>query len=205
MEEEETTKGGSTVNGAELIAAERRRQVEELGRTAEHDEQHDEGELADAAVAYVWGEASVWPWGETNRFDESGSADRIERLVKAGALLAAEIDRLVGAGDGGSVGMADPTALSAEEVALLGAVAEQNVTWHDRSVRLWASETDYTLVTRLARRLVERGLVSKEQAAGWRYAMRGPVELTPAGRAVLARPAGFAAGSPMLSDEHHRL
>lgn len=92
------------MNGAELIAEERRRQVDELGRTADHDALHDGGELTDAAVAYVWGDASLWPWGETDRFDESGSTDRIERLVKAGALLAAEIDRLVRAGDVGDSG-----------------------------------------------------------------------------------------------------
>lgn len=87
------------MDGVELIAEERRRQVEDLGRTADHDARHDEGELTDAAVAYIWGEASLWPWGPANRFDGSGPNDRIERLVKAGALLAAEIDRLVRVGN----------------------------------------------------------------------------------------------------------
>ncbi|MFW6155839.1 MAG: hypothetical protein ACOC7J_00855 [Armatimonadota bacterium] len=42
--------GGS---GVSLIAAERERQIREEGWTPEHDDEHDAGELADAAASYT--------------------------------------------------------------------------------------------------------------------------------------------------------
>jgi len=104
------------VSGVELIAAERRRQIEVEGWTPEHDEEHDSGELLDAARSYELVAAfqllgddpehadsaivrratevpPIWPW------DQSWwkpSDDPIRNLVKAGALIAAEIDRLEG-------------------------------------------------------------------------------------------------------------
>lgn len=41
------------VNGSELIATERQRQIEAEGWTPEHDDEHINGELADAAAIYV--------------------------------------------------------------------------------------------------------------------------------------------------------
>lgn len=89
------------MNGAELIAAERDRQVSEEGWTPEHDDAHTHGELAKAAGVYAmpfngsWKE-SEWPWEpESLRFHHGGgNGGRVRELVKAGALLAAEIDRL---------------------------------------------------------------------------------------------------------------
>jgi len=98
------------MNGIELIAAERRRQ-EELGHTASHDRQHKYGELALAGGLYATHAAAniesqamglnparrpippgVWPW---NREDWHSTPDNPRRqLVKAGALIAAAIDRL---------------------------------------------------------------------------------------------------------------
>ena len=91
------------MDGAALIAAERKRQVEVEGWTPEHDDEHDVGELASAAATYIlettfnaptvegtWC-SELWP------FDNSWfklSPDPIRNLVKAGALIAAEIDRL---------------------------------------------------------------------------------------------------------------
>lgn len=85
------------MNGAELIAAERQRQIDVEGWTPEHDAEHDSHEMAAAAVAYALTIHSMpvakwwWPWD-----DEwwKPSDDPIRNLVKAGALLAAEIDRL---------------------------------------------------------------------------------------------------------------
>lgn len=83
-------------DGVAAIAAERRRQIEVEGWTPEHDGQHKRGELARAAacyaIAYDLGSERelLWPWAE----DWWKPADRIRDLEKAGALIAAEIDRL---------------------------------------------------------------------------------------------------------------
>ena len=111
-----------TMTGAEMIASERQRQVADEGWTAQHDDTHRDGSLADAAACLAATEpiyvqrlqpsqgyryssgplfTSPWPY-EYN--DAMGSyhpwrrkprdADRLGDLVKAGALIAAEIDRL---------------------------------------------------------------------------------------------------------------
>lgn len=92
------------MNGAELIAAERVRQIYGEGWTAEHDAGRCTGDLARAAHCYIHAaELNMsrsplpgrlpknWPWE-----DEfwKPSPDPIRNLVKAGALIAAEIDRL---------------------------------------------------------------------------------------------------------------
>lgn len=96
--------------GAELIAAERRRQIEAEGWTPEHDAEHADGELLHAARCYevhadfqlgdadpdikamfLAEPARIWPW-ELSAWKPSD--DPIRNLVKAGALIAAEIDRL---------------------------------------------------------------------------------------------------------------
>ncbi len=98
------------LTGAELIAQERKRQIEQEGWTAEHDDsEHLPGDLADAARAYTlyawwqltphggWTKTQVnaiiledWPWDE--RWWKP-SDDPVRNLEKAGALIAAEIDR----------------------------------------------------------------------------------------------------------------
>lgn len=84
--------------GVELIAAERERQIKEEGWTPEHDAQHTNGELAKAAVCYALPDRLpeviplVWPWRE--EWFKAVPDDRIRELSKAGALIAAEIDRL---------------------------------------------------------------------------------------------------------------
>jgi hypothetical protein len=109
------------MRGIDSIAAERERQVTEEGWTADHDDTHGAGELAWAAACYAAPErilrhhegangshGFVEPWPtETHRqtryADDFGSyrvgwprpdCSRIEQLAKAGALIAAEIDRL---------------------------------------------------------------------------------------------------------------
>lgn len=93
--------------GIELIAEERQRQIEVEGWTKEHDAEHKNGELAKAAICYAdpnihyhWENRIIrcrvpnkfWPkqW-DIHWFKPT---DRIRDLVKAGALIAAEIDRL---------------------------------------------------------------------------------------------------------------
>lgn len=107
------------MTGIELIAAERARQVEQEGWTPEHDDEHTNSELALAACYYAMPYAigvggvngrtvepldmfpDTWTWVWAKR-----SRDPIRNLVKAGALIAAEIDRLqrrdVAAGDEGN-------------------------------------------------------------------------------------------------------
>jgi hypothetical protein len=88
--------------GVALISAERGRQIAVEGWTPEHDDAHQYREIARAAIAYACAAAhpliysrtytpSEWPW-EFKWWKPS--PDPIRNLVKAGALLAAEIDRL---------------------------------------------------------------------------------------------------------------
>lgn len=91
------------MNGIELIKAERERQIKIEGYTANYDSQHTEGELALAATAYIMADKndapgkidtaaySYWPW----RWRLWKPRSRIQNLVRAGALIAAEIDRLL--------------------------------------------------------------------------------------------------------------
>jgi hypothetical protein len=91
-------------SGDFLIAQERGRQVREEGFTAEHDDENwDGGQLVMAAACYALGEDNgwleknecgtfeLWPWDYT---DYKPDCDRVHELAKAGALIAAEIDRL---------------------------------------------------------------------------------------------------------------
>ncbi len=99
----------SALAGAQLIAAERERQMAEEGWTPEHDDDHRHYELAKAGATYAlyagvgpWLQEIApltWPW-EREWFKPAGNRDRIRDLVKAGALIAAEIDRLSRLSDG---------------------------------------------------------------------------------------------------------
>lgn len=84
----------SRTPAVEMIAAERSRQIDKEGWSPEHDDdQHRSGDLATAAACYI--EPSLmrqwWPW-ENEWWKPK---DRIRDLVRAGALVAAEIDRLL--------------------------------------------------------------------------------------------------------------
>jgi len=88
-------------SGVDLIAAERDRQIHREGYTAEHDASlaHRCCELTRAAICYarqVLDPASAlcdkhWPW---DRSSWKPSPDPIRNLTKAGAMIAAEIDRI---------------------------------------------------------------------------------------------------------------
>ncbi len=92
------------MNGVELIARERQRQIENEGWTPDHDDKHASGQMVGAARAYakaaqmqICGLVSSfnpplsWDWDEEWW---KPSPDPIRNLVKAGALIAAEIDRI---------------------------------------------------------------------------------------------------------------
>jgi Lar family restriction alleviation protein len=93
------------------IAAERRRQIEVERWAPEHDDKHERGEMASAAGVYALAAGShdyrwvlrgspvndylaaamkLWPW-DVSWFKPT---DRRRDLVKAGALIVAEIERL---------------------------------------------------------------------------------------------------------------
>jgi len=111
------------MNGIQRIAAERQRQIEDEKWTPENDDEYDIGQLVDAAICYAtaatclangpvmmgpeydcnpgnlmenfkdgkFGHGVSWPWDfEWLKIDD----DPIRSLEKAGALIAAEIDRL---------------------------------------------------------------------------------------------------------------
>lgn len=95
----------SQTGGAGLILAERERQVREEQWSERHDDAHTAGDLRDAAEAYLRElrfrdqrdgklgrqPSAPWPWDAEYW---KPTDDRVRQLVKAGALIAAEIDRL---------------------------------------------------------------------------------------------------------------
>jgi len=93
------------MNGCELIAQERQRQIDSEGWTTAHDDEHMNGEMSVAAAIYAAPgyecsnspriRAAImqfWPWYVS--WFKPCRDDRVRELVKAGALIAAEIDRL---------------------------------------------------------------------------------------------------------------
>ena len=107
------------MTGAEMIAEERQRQLSAEGWTANHDSDHVSGELAIAAACYAriaalqaehnWRRGvdldsigrpmkmcpTDWPWDE-EWWKPKGA---VSNLVRAGALIAAEIDRIYAAAE----------------------------------------------------------------------------------------------------------
>jgi hypothetical protein len=92
--------------GVFLIAAERHRQMSAEGWTPEHDDEHADAALVCAAICYAEAGSGfdleispsrtqkvpfLWPWEESWW---KPSDDLVRNLAKAGALIAAEIDRL---------------------------------------------------------------------------------------------------------------
>ncbi|MBB1601250.1 hypothetical protein [Variovorax sp. UMC13] len=96
-----------TPRAVQDVAAERVRQMLAKGWTYEHDDEHVQGEIAALAAYYAMPPAARdWPAAETGYGDTFGQAivpsgweakandDRRRELVKAGALVCAEIERL---------------------------------------------------------------------------------------------------------------
>lgn len=94
-------------SGIELIAEERIRQIEVEGYTTDHDDSYESGQMAQAGACYAIAEdyrkctseeqvkrepPKFWPWPD--KYWKPSADNRIKELAKAGALIAAEIDRL---------------------------------------------------------------------------------------------------------------
>lgn len=87
--------GDAQTAAARDVLAERQRQVSAEGWTAEKDDTYAGHELADAAAQYVllaggWKHLDVWPWARSWLKPTTPRRN----LVKAGALILAEIERL---------------------------------------------------------------------------------------------------------------
>ncbi|MEQ0965044.1 hypothetical protein [Pseudomonas aeruginosa] len=95
------------------VQAERRRQITAEGWTPEHDDEHSHGQIARAAACYALAGSSApndgtaallvslaWPWDQQWWKPTSARRD----LIKAGALILAEIERLDRAAPGKEVG-----------------------------------------------------------------------------------------------------
>lgn len=97
------------------VLAERQRQIDVKGWTAEHDDEHDDGSLAFAATSYAEFAAEAIAQNDPDPNDVPGSWPWVadwwkpttprRDLVKAGALILAEIERLDRAAD--TEGVAD--------------------------------------------------------------------------------------------------
>lgn len=99
------------MSGVTLIGIERSRQIEDLEYNAAHDDFHRSSEIAIAAICYAIAAASehvegahwlvrgLWPWSVMEipvpAYTVFGNDDEacLNQLIKAGALVAAEIDR----------------------------------------------------------------------------------------------------------------
>ena len=88
------------------IKEERERQVNQEGWTTEHDDEHTDGSLAKAAACYarsspevhMYNGPSIWTWPWDDKWWKP--KNRRRDLVKAGALIVAEIERLDRIGGG---------------------------------------------------------------------------------------------------------
>jgi hypothetical protein len=89
-------------SGCDLIEYARLRQLAR-GRSRWHDARHQRGEMLAAAETYIdlaRGSGAgrpprAWPWTDTQPNEQES---QIKRLAHAGALIAAEIDRLLAEG-----------------------------------------------------------------------------------------------------------
>lgn len=98
---EATAQPAGAPSGVDWIAQERRRQIEIEGWTAEHDDEHDAGELGEAAAYYCdyckpeWARDFLFPanWDDRWMKRQGFPFPTLRDLIKAGALVAAEIDR----------------------------------------------------------------------------------------------------------------
>ena len=82
--------------GVELIAEERQEQIEKHGFDVKNDADYSHNELIKAAQFAINPDQFEWPfyWQEEFRTKILNKTNAVERLKVAGALIAAEIDRI---------------------------------------------------------------------------------------------------------------
>ena len=81
--------------GSELISEEREEQIVKHNWNLQNDEDYKQGELIKAALFCIDQQIFELPWQWTTKFREKiVNKTKIEQLTVAGALIAAEIDRL---------------------------------------------------------------------------------------------------------------
>ena len=91
------------MSAIDYVAAERQRQKDVEGWTEAHDDTHSAGEMMEAAYSYIWAcmpfgvrpspntpPPTYWPWD----IKWWKPRDKRRNLVRAAALLVAEIERL---------------------------------------------------------------------------------------------------------------
>jgi transposase len=81
--------------GIELITEERKEQIEKHGWNVEDDESYNNEELLKAALFCVDQKQFEWPWNWLEKYRTKITCkNRVDQLKVAGALIAAEIDRI---------------------------------------------------------------------------------------------------------------
>jgi hypothetical protein len=89
-----------TTPGVELIRKERMEQLEKHRFSIDHDKGYKYGELADLAQYAMTGDLIYYPNNMSTYYVGSiRRKERIEQLAIAGALIAAEIDRILSIND----------------------------------------------------------------------------------------------------------
>jgi len=85
----------NNLTGIELITAERQEQIEKHGYSLEHDREHDRAQLVAFAISILTESALHLPYDWDKKYlYKILLKDRSEQLTIAGALIAAEIDRI---------------------------------------------------------------------------------------------------------------
>ncbi len=124
------------------VIAERKRQVGVEGWTPEHDDAHDSGEMAVAAACYAAAHpagskpAGLWPWDLKWWKPRSHR----ENLVRAGALIIAEIERLDRKQEGASQTLPEarsadtPSPSDAREEALRECIEIVKKHWSEKTI-----------------------------------------------------------------------
>ena len=91
-----TATGDATMDAVRLVEAERHRHFRR-GYDAAHDDQFWRGELVDMAGWWLHPDSSIvdWPWDD----DWPEHGERVDDLIKAAALIVAEVDRRIRDGE----------------------------------------------------------------------------------------------------------